>query len=86
MKSHAKNSLEEAAGAWSLDSTWSSESPHKEELALSRESQGLLVPGRIVRNPIRAGRPDVVGVVEEGRVQPLDNGEAVRELLPGEAG
>ena len=86
MNSHAKNLLEEAAVALSLGSTWSSESPHKQEPALARESQDLLVPGRIVRNAIRAGRADVVGVVAEGRAQPLDNGEAVGKLLPGQAG
>ena len=65
IKSHAKNLLEEATEALSLGSTWINESPHKEELALLRESQDLLVPGRVVRKPLRAGRADVVGVVEE---------------------
>ena len=54
-KSQAKNLMKETADAMSLGTEWMNETPREVELALLRESQDLQVPGRTVREAIKAG-------------------------------
>ena len=49
-----ENLLKEAAVALRMGQEWLSESPHKEEVALLRESRKMHLPGMMVRRAVKA--------------------------------
>ena len=86
-KSYAKNLLKEAAAAMSLGRAGINETPLRDVLGLLREIQHMLVPGRMLRKAIRAGRADDWSeLLESDEVNSLNDGEAEGELPRGEAG
>ena len=63
---NAKNLLREAVVAMSLGGEWIIETPHKEGLAMWRESRDMRLPAVMVQNAIKAvPTDDLVGADEE---------------------